>query len=94
MNSRPQNTIPCNPLIPNHFPIPKTAHSRNPRKTHHLRTLHQNIGGYGGIRPKTGNGKIYFEGLGAATGSFAPSKSTKTWFNFALIWPRSCAFVM
>ena len=83
-----------NPILSNDFPIPKTAHPGNPRKTHHLRTLHKNMGGYRGIRPKTGIEKIYFEVLGATVGSFAPSKSTKTWFNFAFICPRSCAFVM
>jgi hypothetical protein len=92
------STTSRNPFIPNHFPIPKTAHHRNSRKTNTLAHSSQKHGGYGVSVPNResgiGNRKIYFEGLGSAAGSFAPSRSTRTWFNFALIWPRSCAFVM
>jgi hypothetical protein len=84
---------PRNCLILNHFPTLKFAHPATHAKhtTCALFTKHK---GVWGIRPKTGTGKNYFVGVTTGSGSFAPSKSTKTWFNFALIWPRSCAFVM
>src|SRR5262249_22689210 len=85
-----------NSLRFNHFPIPEFAHPFNPRKTRHLRTLPK-IWGVWGYHSKNGIGnqtESYFAGVGATDGSFAPSKSTTTWFNSALIWPRSCAFVM
>src|ERR1700722_15092042 len=74
-------------------------HSQNrtlpqPTQNKHTCALFTKTGGYRGFLPKTGKGKIYFDEIGAAAGSFAPNRSTKTWFNFALIWPRSCAFVM
>lgn len=96
--SNPSPTPPLthsrNPRLSNHFPIPKTAHFRNPRKTNTLAHSSQNIGVYGVSSQNGKRGKNYFEGAGEEIGCFAPSKSTKTWFNFARICPRSCAFVM
>src|SRR5437868_739942 len=74
-------------------PFPK-SHTPQPAQNKHTCALFTKHRGYRGIRPRTGIGKNYFEATGAGAGSFAPSRSTKTWFNFALICPRSCAFVM
>src|SRR5579859_96117 len=46
-----------NPILSNHFPIPKTAHSGNPRKTNHFRTLHKNMGVWG-YPSQNGNRRI------------------------------------
>jgi hypothetical protein len=89
-----QFTHSRNPRILNNFPIPKNAHTRNSRKKNTLAHSSQKHGGYGDLLPKLGNEKNYFDGAGVGTASFAPSRSTNTWFNFALNWPRSCAFVM
>jgi hypothetical protein len=67
-----------NPRLSNHFPIPKNAHFRNPRKTNTLAHSSQNHGGVWGFFPKRETSENYFEGAGEEIGSFAPSKSTKT----------------
>src|ERR1700722_2877641 len=82
-----------NPRLLNHFHSPKIAHPATHSK-HTTCTLFTKHRGVWGLRPKTGNEKNYFEGAASGACSFAPSRSTKTWFNFALIWPRSCAFVI
>ena len=79
-----------------HFQLLPHSQNRtqnNPRNVSNFHTLAKTMGGIG-YPYQNGNRKIYFEGVGAAVGSFPPSKSTKTWFNLAFIWPRSCAFVM
>ena len=95
MNAHPTSnqTLP-QPLHFQPFPHSQNRTPNNLRNISDLRTLAKTMGGMGVSVPKRDSEKIYFEGIGAATGSFAPSKSTNTWFNFALIWPRSCAFVM
>ena len=64
-----------NPILSNHFPIPKSAHRGNPRKTNHLRTLHKNTGVYG-VSSQNGNRENYFDGIGATDGSFTPRSHT------------------
>ena len=40
----PNSRTPATPLFLNHFHSPKSAHYRNPHKTHHFHTLQKNMG--------------------------------------------------